>query len=86
MTERFICVLVGKETIKMMSPVFKQNIYQGVYDDIHPEEIPTDVDLFNISAEQYPLLAQAVDYILTTTLEKGDCVYIPALFWTQSES
>jgi len=32
----------------MLSPVFKQNIYQGVYDYIHPEDIPSDIDLFNI--------------------------------------
>ena len=79
--ERFICVLEGKESFKMIHPVFKENVYQGVYDDLHPEDIPTDIDLFNVDAEKYPLLEMASDYILHTDLEKGDCLYVPSLFW-----
>jgi len=84
--ERFICVLAGEESLKMLSPVFKQNIYQGVYDYIHPEDIPSDIDMFNIDTTQFPLLALVSDYILNAKLEKGDCVYVPALYWIQSES
>lgn len=57
-----------------------------MYDDIHPEDIPNDIDLFNIDSEKHPMLATANEYILNTTLEKGDCLYVPALFWMQSES
>ena len=70
----------------MMSPVFKENMYQGVYNDIHPEDIPDDIDLFNIDSEKHPLLAMVSEYVLTTELVTGDCLYVPSLYWLQSES
>ena len=34
--ERYFCVVEGKEVFKMVSPVYKQNIYAGVLDSLPP--------------------------------------------------
>ena len=44
------------------------------------------LDLFNIDEEKYPLLKEVEDYILEATMEKGDCIFLPALYWTQYQT
>jgi len=34
--EQFLCVVDGELSIKMLSPVFSQHAYQGVYEDLKP--------------------------------------------------
>ena len=76
-------MLDGTMTFALVSPVFKQNLYNGVYDDLEPDVIPHEIDFFNLHAsyDKYPFLRDMSDYVLTTQAEKGDCLYIPALFW-----
>ena len=50
-------------TLKLMSPVFSQHLYQGVFDDLKPNAIPDDIDLFNINKTKYPLLKSVEDFI-----------------------
>ena len=38
--ERFLCMLEGSMAVGLLSPVFKQNLYNGVFDDLEPHEIP----------------------------------------------
>lgn len=61
----------------MMSPVFNQNLYLGVYEDLLSEELPEFLDIFDIDAKTFPLLHEVEDHILETTLNQGDCVYVP---------
>lgn len=42
--------------MKMISPVFAQNLYQGVFEDLNPIEVPEDISLFEIDDKKYPLL------------------------------
>lgn len=79
--EVFMCVIEGAEEFRLVSSVFKQNLYSGVYDDIAPTEIPEDINLFKVDTSKYPLLGGITDYILKTRVEKGDCLYIPAYYW-----
>ena len=62
--ERFICVLSGQEEFRLVSPVFRQNLYAGVYDDLHPTALPEDLELFSIDATKYPLMAEVEAHIL----------------------
>ena len=39
-----------------MSPVFSQNLYQGVYEQYEPQALPNELDLFNVDEEKFPLL------------------------------
>jgi hypothetical protein len=79
--ETFMCLLDGQESFRLVSSVFKQNLYSGVYDDLPPTEIPEDIDLFAVNEAKYPLLKQVETHILKATLNGGDCIYIPAYYW-----
>ena len=80
--ESWHCVLDGTEKIRLMSPVFSQNMYQNVYADLPPMDVPEALDLFKIDAEAFPLLEEVKEYILEATLFKGDCVFIPSMYWS----
>ena len=67
----------------MISPVFSQNIYQGVFEDLPPTEAPEDISMFEINADKYPLLDEVKDYIKTVKVAKGDCIYIPNYYFYQ---
>ena len=54
--ESWHCVLDGREKIRLMSPVFSQNLYQGVYEHYEPQALPNELDLFNVDEEKFPLL------------------------------
>ena len=56
-------------------------MYSGVYDDIHPRALPEDLDLYSVDAQKYPELAKIKDYILNVTVKKGDCLYVPELYY-----
>ena len=53
-----------------------------------PTDIPEDMSLFNTDYNKYPLLEEVEEHVLTTTLHKGDCLYVPVHSWLafQSES
>ena len=48
--------------------------------------MPEELDLFVVDEEKFPLLAEVSEYILEAKLEKGDCIYVPALFWAQFQT
>ena len=53
---------------------------------MHPTALPEDITLFKVDAEKYPLMDEIKDHILGATLNKGDCIYIPSLYWEQSRT
>ena len=61
--------------------MFSQNLYQNVFEDVAPQELPEALDLFKINEDMFPLLAEVSEYVLETTLNKGDCVFVPSLHW-----
>ena len=52
-----------------------------MYRDLDPLTVPRELDLFKIDGERFPLLQEIEEYILEATLEKGDCVFIPSMYW-----
>ena len=50
--ESHICVLKGTEEFKMVSPIFREQIYAGVDESINEMEVP--VDFFDIRYEVFP--------------------------------
>ena len=69
-----------------MSPVFSQNLYQGVYEHYEPQALPNELDLFNVDEEKFPLLAEVQEYILESTLAKGDCIFVPSMYFMQFQT
>ena len=83
-----MCVISGKEEFRLVSGVFKQNLYSGVYQDLKPSDLPVDMNLFDIAGDMYPLTKEILDegYVLTATLNTGDCLYVPAFYYSQSRT
>lgn len=52
--ERYVCVIDGIEEFRMVSPLYKQNIYSGVFEELVPKETP--VDFFEPNYNEFPLL------------------------------
>ena len=50
--------------------------------------IPEDINLFEVNGDKYPLLDKIYQqgHIVKTTLEAGDCLYIPSFYWSQSRT
>lgn len=84
--EQFQCLVDGSVTFKLLSPTFAQNCYQGVFEDLCEHDLPEDISFFVDDKEKYPLLIEVKDYIQTTELKKGDCVYIPNFWFSQATS
>ena len=79
--ERYYCVINGREEFRIVSPIFKQNIYSGVLEEYAPSETP--LDFFNVvNRTQYPLFEDAK--VLSAVLTKGMCIFIPSYYWMQS--
>lgn len=81
--EVFVCVTQGKEEFKLVSGIFKQNLYSGVFQDLNPRALPEDLNLFEIDEDKYPLtkILEEDGYVLNAKLNAGDCIYIPAFYY-----
>ena len=54
--EQVICVVSGKEEFKIVSGIFKQYLYVGVFDEMDIDSVPKDINLFDINKEKYALI------------------------------
>lgn len=45
--EIYTCVVDGRETFILVSPIYKQNIYSGVYEEYAPDETP--INFFDVN-------------------------------------
>lgn len=79
--ESWHCVVDGQSTVRLVSPIFNQNLYLGVFEEVPPTMLPDDIDLYSTDNEKFPLLGEVKEYVLEATLNKGDCVYLPSLWW-----
>ena len=76
----------GAETFRLVSPVFNQNMYSAVREELKPGVSPIDLFFHNVTMNiaTFPLLAQAV--IHEATIGPGECIFIPAWWWVQSKT
>ena len=81
--ERYFCVIKGREEFRLVSPIYKQNIYSGVLEELSPVETP--INFFEtVDLTKYPLFQEAK--VLSVTLEAGQCLFVPTFYWMQSMS
>ena len=74
--EKIICVVQGKERFRMVSSIFKQNIYSGVYDDLNPLDTPINLFETDIAKiRKYKLMKMG--NVFEADVEKGQCLYVP---------
>ena len=82
--ERYYCVVKGEEEFRIVSPVYKQNIYSGVLEELQPNESPIDFFSNDIDTSKFPLFLEAK--VLGVTLNAGQCLFVPAFYWIQSQT
>jgi hypothetical protein len=82
--ERYYCVIKGEEEFRIVSPVYKQNIYSGVLEELQPNESPIDFFSSDIDTSKFPLFVEAK--VLGVTLTAGQCLFVPAFYWIQSST
>jgi hypothetical protein len=82
--ERYYCVVKGEEEFRIVSPVYKQNIYSGVLEELQPNESPIDFFSTNVDSSKFPLYSETK--VLGVTLKAGQCMFVPAFYWVQSET
>lgn len=78
--ERVICSIVGSERFRLVSAVFKQNMYSGVFEELDPLDTP--INLFETDPakiKRYSLMK--LDYIFEAELKAGGCLYVPSYYW-----
>jgi hypothetical protein len=81
-TEQMICVLKGSEHFKLVSPIYRQNIYVGRFENMRQDTSP--IDFFQPNFKKFPFAEQA--RFLDVVVSAGDCLYVPAYFYVQSET
>lgn len=75
--EQHLCVYQGTETFRLVSPIYRKNLYVNVYHEEHNNTTP--IDFFNVDYKSYPLAGQF--NFLEVTLKAGDCMYVPAYYY-----
>lgn len=80
--EQHICVVRGTEEYKLVSPIYRQNIYVGAFEELGPDETP--INFFKPDIKYFPF-SKDVPF-LSVTLHAGDCLYIPAYYYSQSRT
>jgi len=41
--ENIVCLISGSETFRLVSAIYKQNMYSGVYEDLDPLDTPINL-------------------------------------------
>lgn len=82
MHEQHICVVQGKEIFRMVSPIFRKNIYVGELEKFKHDESP--MDFFKPDYEKFPY-AKQFEFV-EVELDAGDCMYVPAYYYIQSKT
>ena len=84
--DNIACVAIGRRRFTLFPPDQLQNLYLGPLLNA-PGGVPAcSADIWDPDLERHPRLREALDAARTTTLEPGDAVFIPALWWHAVES
>jgi hypothetical protein len=80
------CVVSGRREFTLFPPEQVSNLYIGPL-DFTPTGLPISiVDHRQPDFDRFPLYREALAQSLTATLEPGDAIYIPTLWWHRVES
>jgi len=80
--ESLYCVMEGTEHFRTVSPIFRDNLYVGHFENWPPHE--ATFSFFSDRKDTLYLADKAV--YLDAILNKGDCLYVPAYFYTESKT
>ena len=72
--------MIGVSKYRLVSPIYKQNLYHGRVESYAPGELP--FNLFNKDlVKSYPVTKYA--RIMNADLTPGQCLYVPSFWFIQ---
>lgn len=80
------CVVGGRRQFTLYPPDQVENLYIGPLLTTPGGPPISTVDIRNPDLEKHPRYAQALDHAQQATLEPGDAIYIPILWWHAVET
>ena len=81
--ENIACVCAGRRRFTLFPPEQVANLYVGPMEPTPAGQQISLVDFDNPDLERHPRYAQALAEARTATLEPGDALYIPSMWWHQ---
>ena len=75
--EQQICVIKGKEEFRLVSPIYRKDIYVGVFAHLPKYESP--LNFFDPDYTRFPQATKNI--FIPATLNAGDCMYVPAYYF-----
>jgi hypothetical protein len=79
--ENIACVCAGRREFTLFPPEQIANLYVGPIDFTPAGQAVSLVDFDHPDLERFPRFSEATKHAQTATLEPGDAIYIPALWW-----
>ena len=83
--ENIACVCAGTRRFTLFPPEQLENLYVGPIDFTPAGQSISLVDFDEPDLDRYPRYAEALEHARSSTLEPGDAIYIPSMWWHHVE-
>ena len=83
--DNLACVAVGQRRFTLFPPSAFRNLYVGPIDNTPAGRTVSMVDFHNPDFARFPKFRDALKVGMTATLEPGDAIYIPSMWWHHVE-
>lgn len=82
----FACNLVGSRTFTLLPPEQVKHLYVGPMGFAPGGQEISLIDFNQVDHNKFPHAKQALEHAVSVTLDAGDVLYIPSMWWHQVQS